>query len=124
LISALRGDKQISAVALAFLNDPLREYVTSDYVKVELLPPCTFHKNHIERTFYEEFFKSSATQVHSSDELLRFAIDEGGRTGISGMDAIHVACAVIAEAEELITSERLTKPIHRANGIKVISINP
>ncbi|MGB9486659.1 MAG: PIN domain-containing protein [Terriglobia bacterium] len=124
LISALRGEKDISATALAFLNDPLREYVTSDYVKIELLPKCTFHKNHDEKRFYEEFFKGSAIHVPSSNELLELAIDEGGRTGISGIDAIHVACAVVAQAEELITNEKSTRPIHRANGIKVISINP
>jgi predicted nucleic acid-binding protein len=124
LISALRGEKDIAATALAFLNDPLREYVTSDYVKIELLPKCTFHKNYDEKQFYEEFFRSSTTHVPNSDELLELAIDEGGRTGISGIDAIHVACAVVAQAEELITAEKSTKPIHRANGIKVISINP
>ncbi len=124
LISALRGEAAIAGTAIAFLNDPLREYVTSDYVKVELLPKCTYHKNEDERLFYEEFFKSSSITVPSSNELLAFAIEEGGKTGISGIDAIHVACAVVAEAQELITAEKITKPIHRAktNGLTVISI--
>jgi hypothetical protein len=60
----------------------------------------------------------------SGDELLAFAIDEGGRTGISGIDAIHVACAIVAEAEELITAERITKPIPGADGGKVTSVRP
>ncbi|MGB9459229.1 MAG: PIN domain-containing protein [Bryobacteraceae bacterium] len=124
LIAAVRGDKALADTALSFLYDPLREYVTSDYVKVELLPKCTFHKNEDERQFYEEFFKNSMTRVPSSDELMTLAIDEGGRTGISGIDAIHVACALVAEAEELITTEKSTKPMHRASGVKVISINP
>jgi len=124
LISALRGDATVAATALSYLNDPLREYVTSDYVKVELMPKCIYFKNSTEQQFYEEYFKSTSVQVPTSDALLAFAIDEGGKTGISGMDAIHVACALAAQAIELITSERATKPIHRANGIKVISINP
>jgi predicted nucleic acid-binding protein len=124
LISALRGQAVISATAIAYLNDPLREYVTSDYVKIELLPKCTFHKNNNERLFYEEFFKSTMIHVPSSNDLLALALDEGCKTGISGMDAIHVACAVVAEATEFITAEKSTKPIHRANGVKVISINP
>jgi hypothetical protein len=106
------------------LYDPLREYITSDYQKVELLPKCTFHRNADERQFYEDFFKSGSIHVPSSDDLLTLAIEEGGKTGISGIDAIHVACAIVAEAMELITTEKPTKPIHRANGIKVISINP
>lgn len=124
LIRALRGDKVASEIAFSFLHDPLREYITSDYVKVELLPKCFYHKNEEERLFYEDFFKSSKTHIPSNDDLLALAIDEGGRTGISGMDAIHVACAVVAQADELITAEKTTKPIHRANGVKVISINP
>jgi predicted nucleic acid-binding protein len=124
LICALRGEQEIAAVALSFLNDPLREYVTSDYVKIELLPKCTFHKNEDEKRFYEEFFKSNTSFVPSSNELMELAIDEGGKTGISGIDAIHVACAVVAQATELITAEKMTKPIHRASGVKVISINP
>lgn len=123
LISLFRGDDKIAGTALSFLNDPLREYVTSDYVKVEVLPKSIFHNHEDERRFYEDFFKSSKIHVPSSDDLLSFAIDEGAKTGISGMDAIHVACAVIAQAKELITSEKPTKPIHRAIGVKVISIN-
>ena len=124
LISAIRGEENIAKTALSFLQDPLREYVTSDYVKIELLPKATFHKNDEEREFYEEFFKSSSIRVPSSDELLTLALDEGGKTGISGIDAIHVACAMVAGAAELITAEKPDKPIHRANGVKVISINP
>jgi len=124
LIAAIRGEQTIANVALSFLYDPLREYVTSDYVRVELLPKCTFHRNVEERQFYEEFFKSTAINVPSTDELLALAIEEGGKTGISGIDAIHVACAIVAGAEELITAERHEKPMHRANGVKVISIYP
>lgn len=124
LISALRGPQVIADRALSFLNDPLRDYVTSDYVKIELLPKCRFFKNKDEEQFYEEFFDRSSIHVPSSDDLLSFAIDEGGKTGISGMDALHVACAVIAQAKELITAERSTKPIHRANGVTVVSVNP
>jgi predicted nucleic acid-binding protein len=124
LISALRGPQVVANRALAFLNDPLRDYITSDYVKIELLPKCRFFKNRDEEQFYEDFFRRSLVHVPSSDQLLAFAIDEGGKAGISGIDAIHVACAVIAQAKELITAESSTKPIHRANGVTVISINP
>lgn len=124
LIAALRGPNDIASRALAFLNDPLRDYITSDYVKVELLPKCRFHKNKEEEEFYQDFFDRSVVHVPSSDQLLAFAIDEGSKTGISGIDAIHVACAVVGKAIELITAEKSTKPIHRASGIKVISINP
>ena len=121
LICAVRGEKVISDAALSFLCDPLREYVTSDYVKIELLPKATFHRNEDEKQFYEEFFRDWK-KVPTSEDLLAFAIDEGCRTGMSGLDALHVACAVTAGAQELITAEKTTKPIHRANGVKVTTI--
>ncbi len=131
LISAVRGTNEqwahgtkVSDVALSYLFDPLREYVTSDYVKVEVLPKCIFHGFSKERQFYEDFFRRSSTRVPCSDELLEFAIEEGGKTGISGMDAIHVAAAIVASAEELITGERPEKIINQAKGVKVISIRP
>ena len=124
LISATRGPKQLSEVALSFLYDPLREYVTSDYVKVEVLPKCVFHGNVAEQKFYEDFFGRSSTHVPSSDALLAFAIEEGGKTGIAGMDAIHVAAAVVGSAEELITGEGPEKLINQAKSIRVISIRP
>jgi len=131
LISAVRGGNErwphgatVSDVALSFLYDPLREYVTSDYVKVEILPRCMFHGNTAEQRFYEDFFRRSSTHVPSSDALLEFAIEEGGKTGIAGMDAIHVAAAVVASAEELITGERPEKLINQAKGLRVISIRP
>jgi predicted nucleic acid-binding protein len=124
LIAAFHGDAVANAVALSFLKDPLREYVTSDYVKIELLPKSIFHKQKAEQEFYEDFFKAPTIHVPTSNELLAFALDEGGKTGISGMDAIHVACAIVAEAKEFITTEKSTNPIHRATGIKVTSISP
>ena len=123
LITAVRGGK-LADVALSYLYDPLREYVTSDYVKIEVLPKCIFHGNAVEWQFYEDFFHRNSIHVPSSDELLEFAIEEGGKTGIAGMDAIHVAAAVVASAEELITGERPENSISQANGVKVISIRP
>jgi len=52
------------------------------------------------------------------------AMEHGCATGISGIDALHIACAVFAGAEEFITTEKATQPIHRTKLIKVISIRP
>jgi predicted nucleic acid-binding protein len=124
LIAALRGSPETAERALAYLDDPLRDYVISDYVRIELLPKCRYHKSSEEESFYNEFFSRSKIFVPSSDELLAFAIDQGSHTGISGMDAIHIACALVSQANEFITAERSTKPIHRATGVKVITVNP
>ena len=80
--------------------------------------------NRAESEFYQDLFNRATARVPSSDALMKAAIDEGSRTGISGLDAVHVACAVAGEAAELITSEKSTKPIHRTSAVTLVSINP
>jgi hypothetical protein len=124
LIAAARGDSKLSPLALRFLADPNREYITSDYVRLEVLPKAIFHQRHEEEEFYNEFFGFNARTIPTSVALLEYALNEGCNTGIQGLDAIHIACAVFAGAEEFITSEKITRPIHRTKLVKVISIFP
>jgi len=122
LIYAAQGASAQAKIALPFITDANREYVTSDYVRLEVLPKAVFYKNTAEKTFYETFFAMNIRCVPTSDALLKQAMDEASKTGLSGFDALHVVCAVFGGAEELITTEKITKPIHRTKLLKVISI--
>jgi predicted nucleic acid-binding protein len=123
LIAAARAEKdELAATATSFLNDPLREYVTSHFVRLEVLPKAKYHSETAEVTFYETFFANSYERIEPSKALLEFALKHACATGISGIDALHIACAVFSNAEELITAEKRTKPIHRTKLIKVVSI--
>jgi len=124
LIFAAQGTTATAALALPFLADPSREYVTSDYVRLEVLPKATFHKRTAEIAFYNLFFTTTTRTIPTSDALLKYALDEACKTGIHGLDAVHIACAVFAGAEEFITSEKPNRPIHRTRLIKVVSIFP
>jgi predicted nucleic acid-binding protein len=124
LIFAAQGTTESAALALPFLADPAREYVTSDYVRLEVLPKCTYHKRDAEIEFYSAFFKLNSRTIPTSPALLEYALEEACSIGISGLDAVHIACAVFAGAEEFITSEKHTTPIHRTKKIKVVSIFP
>jgi len=124
LIFAARGTSDAAALALPFLADQNREYVTSDYVRLEVLPKATFHKRTAEVDFYNVFFATTTRSIPTSEALLKCALEEGCNTGIQGMDALHIACAVFAGAEELITSEKANKPIHRTRLVRVVSIFP
>ena len=123
LIYASRGTEEAAQRALPFLKDTNRQFVTSDYVLLEVLPKSIFHKNKAETEFYQGFFQLNLRVVHTSNELLKLAMEEGCRTGISGLDAIHIAAAVFGGAEEFITTERSTKAIHRTRLIRVVSIH-
>jgi predicted nucleic acid-binding protein len=124
LIFAAKGTATAAALALPFLADPSREYVTSDYVRLEVLPKATFHKRTAEVAFYNSFFTTTTRSIPTSEALLKYALDEACKTGIHGLDALHVACAVFAGADEFITSEKTNRPIHRTKLVRVVSIFP
>jgi predicted nucleic acid-binding protein len=42
--------------------------------------------------------------------------------GLSAMDALHIAAAKRAECDELVTTEKTTKPLFRVTGIIVTCI--
>lgn len=98
--------------------------MTSDYVRLDLIPHATFNKRLDEVAFYETFFSTAIRHIPTSPSLLSLAMELGCKTGVTGIDAIHVACAIFAGAEELITAERRTKPIYRTTAVKIVSINP
>lgn len=124
LIYAARGVAEAANLALPFLTDPRRDFVTSDYVRLEVIPKALFYRNVTESNFYDGFFALAARTIPTSVALLELAMEEAIRNGLSAIDAIHVACAVFGGAEELITSEKATKPIHRTRLVRVVSIHP
>lgn len=60
----------------------------------------------------------------ADDRLMEAAYQLACDFGIADLDALHVAAAISVGAEELITTEKPNKPIHRATGITVVSIVP
>lgn len=124
LIFAAKGTTDAAALALPFLQDPNREFVTSDYVRLEVLPKATWLHNEAEVEFYETFFKLSSRTIPTSAALLELAMAEACKIGLNALDAIHLACAVFGGAEEMITSEKTSKPMHRTCLVRVVSIFP
>ena len=124
LIAAARGDVILSNLALPYLADPNREYITSYYVRLEVLPKAIFHRRQEEADFYHQFFAFNSRTIPTSGALLEYALNEACTTGIQGLDAVHIACAVFGGAEEFITSEKQTSTIHRTQKVRVISIYP
>jgi predicted nucleic acid-binding protein len=124
LIFAAKGNSAAAALALPFLQDAAREFVTSEYVRLEVLPKPTCFGNKVEVEFYNAFFRLNSRTIPTSVALLELAMEEACRIGLSAIDAIHVACAVFGGAEEIVTSEKTTKPIHRTQLVRVVSIFP
>lgn len=124
MIFAAKGTTEAAALALPFLQDATRDFVTSEYVRLEVLPKPTCFGNQVEIEFYNAFFRLNNRTIPTSVALLELAMEEACRSGLNALDAIHIACAVFGGAEEIVTSEKVTKPIHRTRLVRVVSIFP
>jgi predicted nucleic acid-binding protein len=124
LITAARGIAPIAIKALEILDDPNREFVSSIFLKLEVMPKAIYHRNEAEAAFYNTFFDAVTHWADSLDRIVREAFNEASGSGLAAMDALHVASAASLGVEELVTTERSEKPIHRTHLIKVVSIMP
>ena len=124
LIAAARGEKDEAEQAMKIIDDLDREFVASPFLKLEVLPKAVYGKREAEASFYETFFDAVTYWADSVKEITTNAYAEACKFGLGAMDALHIAAAVSAGAEDFITTEKLGKPIHRVDSIRVLSIQP
>ena len=121
LIAVTQGEEEVYEEALAVIDDPERELVSSVYVKLETLPMAIWREHEDQVEAYEEIFDNVSRWVPSSPGLSQRALELAGEYGLKAVDALHVAAAEAEEAE-LITTEKPTMPMFRATSITVTSI--
>ncbi len=122
LIAAARGGSEQSRVALSILDDPNRKFISSPFIRLEVLPKAIFGRRMHEAEFYNAFFDSVSKWADNLDTIVEMANQKASEIGLNAMDSLHLAAAISAGAEELITTERSSKPIFKAKDIRVISI--
>lgn len=122
LITAARGVRSLSEPALSILADPAREFVSSEWVRLEVLPKALYFQRESEARFYDLFFARVSVWALFEADLLARAMDEAVRSGLSAVDSIHVVLAAATGCEELVTSEKSGAPIHRTSRVKVVSL--
>jgi predicted nucleic acid-binding protein len=98
--------------ALQVLGDPDREFLVSEYLRLEVLPMAVCYHKGREVAFYQKFFDGVVLWADSS-KLITPAYDLASRFGLGALDALHVAAAATHNAE-LVSAEKPTKPIYRA----------
>jgi predicted nucleic acid-binding protein len=121
LLTAWRG--RDAEAALAIMEDPRRQFYTSQLVKLELLPKPAFFKLEAEIEFYQTHFRSAKGEEPLSRELGEKAADLARQYGLAAVDALHLAAAICQGAGEFITTEKPGKPMFRVRGIAVKSIH-
>ena len=123
LIAAARGEDAPSISALEILDDQSREFVSSPFIELEVLPKAIYNGKKDELEFYRAFFNSVGFWEDDVVEIVKAGNTIARSFGLAAMDSLHVAAAVLSGAEELVTTERASKPIHRVQGILVTSIH-
>lgn len=122
LISAAPGTEVDSRRADAVFDDPNRFFLASIFVRREVEPKAIYYRNDDEVAFYENYFAVVGAWADPPETVIRRAEDEARRFGLSALDALHVAAAVLLGADELVTTERPRKPIHRVTGVHVVRL--
>jgi predicted nucleic acid-binding protein len=122
LIVAHRGKPQSAQAAFKVLGDPDREFASSLYVQLEILPKALYFKRASESVFYASYFQSVTHWSQPTEGLLNRATELASRYGLSALDALHVAAALATDSHEFVTTEQKNKPIHRVQEIAVVSI--
>lgn len=105
-------------------GDMDRQFVTSDLVRLELLPKPICYGNNEERRFYETFFASVEHVDRASHSLIDDAQREAETVGLSAIDALQIAAAKQAGCDEFVTAEKTTKPLFRVAGITITTVRP
>lgn len=106
LIAAARGTDEVSRRAIEVLDDPNRIFASSVFVRLEVLPKAVFHARRAEADFYRAFLARVSRWAAPLEGIVANAYREAVRSGLSAMDALHIAAARAIRAFELITAER------------------
>lgn len=122
LVTAARTLGELSEKALSILEDPEREFASSEFIKLEVIPKAVYNKQNREAEFYETFFNNVTYWAPDLNKIVQDAHQIGCQYGLAAMDALHLAAALSIGAEEFITTEKPTKPMFRVLGINIVSI--
>ncbi|MBD1857679.1 MULTISPECIES: PIN domain-containing protein [Leptolyngbya] len=123
LINGFRGLDQVGIRALQTLNNPAIQFASSEFVRLETLPKAIYHQRSEEAQFYETFFNAVTIWANDFDAIIQAGKQVARTYGLAGMDALHIAAAISVQAEEFITTERPTKPMHRVKELQITSVS-
>ncbi len=121
LIDAARGLPPFDRIAFEYFDSSERIFLTSPFVRLETVPKAAYMRLEAELDFYNIFFNHHALEYCRDWAPLEKTADTLARQyGLSAMDALHVAAASLLGADELVTTERPSKPIYRNRLVEVV----
>ncbi len=122
LITLARGTSDLETKVLNLLADPQRIFVSSMFLKLEVLPKPICYNNHDELRLYNGYFKLVQKWYDNFKRLSEESYRIACNYGLGGVDALHLASAILLKADEFITTEHHQKPMYKVKEVKVISL--
>ena len=120
LITASQGTEVLSNRAIKAITSVDREYASSQFIKLEILPKALYHSQSNEVEFYQTFFSAVTYWADDLEKIIDNSFKIASEYGLAAMDALHIAAAISVEAEEFITTEKPTKPMYRVTDLRVV----
>jgi len=105
LIAALKGTEDVSEIAMDLLEDSKREFVVSEYLRLETFPHYIHDESENEVAFLEEFFRAAIVCTQPSMELMARAYKMAIAHRLTALDALHLGAAELAQADEIVTRD-------------------
>lgn len=112
LITLFRASDNLAIKAQEIFDDPRRKFASSFFVKLETISKAKYHKQQEEVNFYETFFASCAIWANDLETIINLAAEIAAKYGLNALDALQIAAAMSVNADEFITTEKITKPLH------------
>jgi len=119
LIDAASGKGARAETALGLLKEPNRVFLSCPYLDLELLPQVILNHRPRQQAFLEAYL-AATERIDDMNAIFRTAFEEASRSAVSGMDALHIAAAHLLNADEIITTEKASKPIHKNTLVPVV----
>lgn len=108
--------------AQEIFDDMRRKFASSFFVKLETISKAKYHKQQEEVNLYETFFASCAIWANDLDTIINLTEEIATKYRLNALDALQMAAAISVNADEFITTEKITKPLHRVREITVICL--
>ncbi len=121
LIAAFKGTPHMRESALRILEDPARVFLTSPFIRLEVLPKAVFNKQFAESRFYEQFFSQSES-LNDLPQIFDIGEREAARSGVGSMDSLHIAAAHLLQTDEFVTTGGRKKSIHRSTLVNIVTL--
>lgn len=117
LIAAAKGNEQWSQRAFQIIDDSSRTFVASPFLRLETSRMSSYHGFAEQVAMYDDFLLMADIRFEDAGAAVTKAEEIAAKYGVEGLDAMHVASALLVHAVEIITTEKLTKPMYRVGSL-------